>query len=290
MNTQKHLFLLKEGVKYLNCANMSPMLVAVKAAGLHALETRAAPWALTEAEWFGNAEILRAEAGKVFQTDYNNIALIPSASYGLAAAAKNCIPARGKTIIVLDQEFPSNYYVWEELAAKQGLQLISIHAEANKTLTESLLEKIDGRTGLVAIPNCRWTSGVWLDLQKISEAAKTVGAYLVLDLSQSMGALPTDIDNIQPDFAVSVGYKWMLGPYGLGYMYVSPQWQKQGSPLEYSWLTKNGSENFAKLNNYMSDYRPGARKFDMGEFPQINLMPMAIAALVQIIHRYRCGI
>jgi selenocysteine lyase/cysteine desulfurase len=282
MNTQRQLFLLDESVKYLNCANMSPMLVAVKTAGLKALETRAAPWKLTDAEWFGHAEILRAEAGKVFQTDYNNIALIPSASYGLAAAAKNCIPARGKTLVVLQQEFPSNYYVWEELAAKQGLSLISIHQADNKTLTESILEKIDVHTGLVAIPNCHWTSGVWLDLQKISKAAKAVGAYLVLDLSQSMGALPTEIDTIQPDFAVSVGYKWMLGPYGIGYMYVSPQWQQQGSPLEYSWLTKKGSENFANLTNYVSDYRPGARKFDMGEFPQINLMPMAIAALRQV--------
>jgi len=249
MNTQKHLFLLDEEVKYLNCANMSPMLASVKAAGLQALETRATPWKLTDAEWFGNAEILRAEAGSVFQTDYNNIALIPSASYGLAAAAKNCLPARGKTIIVLHQEFPSNYYVWEEMAARQGLQLISIRQEDNKTLTESVLEKIDAHTGLVAIPNCHWTSGVWLDLRKISDATRAVGAYLVLDLSQSMGALPAEIDTIQPDFAVSVGYKWMLGPYGVSYMYVSPQWQQSGLPLEYSWLIKKGSENFANLTN-----------------------------------------
>ena len=282
MNEQKHLFLLDAAVRYLNCANMSPMLVSVKAAGLQALETRAAPWKLTEAEWFGNAEILRAEAGKVFQTDHNNIALIPSASYGLAAAAKNCVPAPGKTIVVLHQEFPSNYYVWEEMAAQQGLQLVSIQQENNKTLTESVLEKINTHTGLVAIPNCHWTSGVWLDLQTIADAARTVGAYLVLDLSQSMGALPTEIDTIQPDFAVSVGYKWLLGPYGISYMYVSPQWQQNGSPLEYSWLIKKGSENFANLTTYVNDYRQGARRFDMGEFPQINLMPMAIAGLRQI--------
>src|SRR3982751_5354438 len=110
----KALFLLEAGVRYLNCANMSPMLASVHAAGLEAMQTRARPWGLTDAAWFGNAEILRREAGKVFQTDSNNIALIPSASYGLAAAAKNCIPARGKSIVVLDQEFPSNYYVWEE--------------------------------------------------------------------------------------------------------------------------------------------------------------------------------
>lgn len=97
-----------------------------------------------------------------------------------------------------------------------------------------------------------------------------------------MGALPTAIDAIQPDFVVTVGYKWMLGPYGIGYMYVSPRWQQEGVPLEYSWLVRKGSEDFAKLTDYVGGYRSGASRFDMGEFPQINLMPMAIAALQQI--------
>jgi selenocysteine lyase/cysteine desulfurase len=73
-----------------------------------------------------------------------------------------------------------------------------------------------------------------------------------------------------------------MGPYGLGYMYVSKKWQEAGEPLEYSWLTKKGSENFANLTNYVAGYRNGARKFDMGEFPQFNLLPMSIAALQQI--------
>jgi selenocysteine lyase/cysteine desulfurase len=97
-----------------------------------------------------------------------------------------------------------------------------------------------------------------------------------------LGVLPIDIEMIKPDFAVSVGYKWLMGPYGLGYMYVSKKWQEIGEPLEYSWLTKEGSENFANLTNYVSGYRDGARKFDMGAFPQFNLLPMSIAALEQI--------
>jgi len=69
----------------------------------------------------------------------------------------------------------------------------------------------------------------------------------------------------------------------LGYMYVSEKWQERGEPLEYSWLTKKGSDDFARLTDYATEYRSGARKFDMGEFPQLNLLPMAIAALEQII-------
>jgi selenocysteine lyase/cysteine desulfurase len=275
-------FLLNPDITYLNCANMSPMLKAVKEAGLQALETRATPWKISSEDWFVNAEKLRNLAAKVFQTDGNNIALVPSVSYGLAVAAKNFKLKEGKEIIVLNQQYPSNYYVWENLATQQNLKIVTVQKGKGKTLTESILERINSKTGIIALPNCHWINGTYVDLQQISDASKSVDAYLVLDLSQSLGALPIDIDKIQPDFAVSVGYKWLMGPYGLGYMYVSKKWQEIGEPLEYSWLTKKGSENFANLTNYTTGYRNGARKFDMGEFPQFNLLPMSIAALQQI--------
>jgi len=275
-------FLLNPDITYLNCANMSPMLKTVKEAGLLALETRATPWKISSEDWFTNAEKLRDLASKVFQTDGDNIALIPSVSYGLAVAAKNFKLKEGKEIIVLEQQYPSNYYVWENLASQQDLEIVTVQKGKGKTLTESILEKITSKTGIIALPNCHWITGTYIDLQQISDASKSVDSYLVLDLSQSLGALPIDIDKIQPDFAVSVGYKWLMGPYGLGYMYVSKNWQEIGEPLEYSWLTKKGNENFATLTNYTADYRNGARKFDMGEFPQFNLLPMSIAALQQI--------
>jgi selenocysteine lyase/cysteine desulfurase len=282
LNSHKDLFLLDKGLTYLNCANMSPMLKTVKEAGLQALETRATPWMISSEDWFTNAEILRGLAAKVFQTNSSNISLIPSASYGLAAAAKNFKLDAGKEIIVLDQQYPSNYYVWENLASEQNLQMVIVQKAKGKTLTESVLEKINSKTGIIALPNCHWINGVYIDLQRISDASRSIGSYLVLDLSQSLGVLPIDIDKVQPDFAVAVGYKWLMGPYGLGYMYVSKKWQETGAPLEYSWLTKKGSENFATLTNYATGYRDGARKFDMGEFPQFNLLPMSIAALQQV--------
>src|SRR5258705_3056831 len=281
INSQKDLFLIEKGLTYLNCANMSPMLKSVKEAGLQALETRAAPWKISSEDWFTNAEKLRTLAAKIFQTSSNNIALIPSVSYGLAAAAKN-LKNKKKEIIVLEEQYPSNYYVWENLAKEHKLKIVTVQKLKNKTLTESILAKINSKTGIIAIPNCHWIYGSYIDLQQISEASKTAGSYFVLDLSQSLGVLPIDIDKIQPDFAAAVGYKWLLGPYGLGYMYVSKKWQEVGEPLEYSWLTKKGSENFANLTNYVKDYRDGARKFDMGEFSQFNLLPMSVAALEQI--------
>jgi selenocysteine lyase/cysteine desulfurase len=106
---------------------------------------------------------------------------------------------------------------------------------------------------------------------------------LVIDASQSLGACPLDLASVQPDFLVAVGYKWLLGPYGLGYLYVAPKWRESGTPFEQSWLTRAGSEDFARLVDYRDEYRPGARRFDMGEFPQFVLVPMAMAALRQLL-------
>jgi len=281
-NTQKELFLLEEGLTYLNCANMSPMLKVVKGAGLQALETRAMPWKIAADDWFTNAEKLRTLIAKVFQTDSNNIALIPSVSYGIAVAAKNFRFNKGKEIIVLEHQYPSNYYAWENVARQYNLEMVIIKKIKGKTLTESILEKISSGTAIIELPNGHLITGNYIDLQQISEASKSAGSYFVLDLSQSLGVLPIDIEKIQPDFAVSVGYKWLMGPYGLGYMYVSEKLQTIGEPLEYSWSTRKGSENFANLTNYVTEFRAGARKFDMGAFPQFNLLPMSIAALQQI--------
>ena len=104
----------------------------------------------------------------------------------------------------------------------------------------------------------------------------------MVDASQSLGALPIDFDTVQPDFVVSVGYKWLLGSYGLGYLYVDKKWHDCGIPLEESWLTRRGSEDFSQLVNYVDEYRPGARRFDFGEFPQFISIPMAIAAILQL--------
>jgi selenocysteine lyase/cysteine desulfurase len=169
------------------------------------------------------------------------------------------------------------------LARKTGCRVTTVRRSGNTSWTEALEDAIDEKTAIVAAPQCHWTDGSKVDLERIGKRVRDVGAALVIDASQSLGACPLDLGKVQPDFLVAVGYKWLLGPYGLGYLYVAPKWRECGMPLEQSWLTRVGSEDFAGLVDYRDEYRPGARRFDMGEFPQFVLVPMAIAALEQIL-------
>lgn len=283
MENARDLFEIPKDVTYLNCANMAPQLKAVTEAGLGAVRAKESPWKLTPAEWFSGAETLRALAARLLNVEADGIALVPAASYGIAAAAANLPISQGQTVVLIDQEFPSNVYAWREVARKTGCRISTARRDCNTSWTEALEEAIDGQTAIVAVPQCHWTDGSKIDLERIGKRVREVGAALVIDASQSLGAFPLETAKVQPDFLVAVGYKWLLGPYGLGYLYVAPKWRESGAPLEQSWLTRAGSEDFARLVDYRDEYRPGARRFDMGEFPQFVLVSMATAALQQII-------
>ncbi|MFD0999238.1 aminotransferase class V-fold PLP-dependent enzyme [Ohtaekwangia kribbensis] len=262
---------------------MSPLLKRANEAGIEALQKRSHPWEIVTDDWFTPGETLRSLFARIIQADKDSIALIPSVSYGIAVAAKNIALRADQNIVLLDQQYPSNVYAWRELAHETKSKIITVTKRDDESWTDAILKHITVDTGLVAIPNCHWTDGSLIDLEVISKRTKAVNAKLVIDASQSLGAYPLNIQKIQPDFLVTVGYKWLMGPYGLGYLYAAPEYCRSGKPLEHSWLNKKDSENFTRLVDYQDEYKTGARRFDAGEFPNFNNIAMAIAALTQIL-------
>ncbi|HEX7978599.1 MAG TPA: aminotransferase class V-fold PLP-dependent enzyme [Gemmatimonadaceae bacterium] len=282
--SERSLFSIPADVTYLNCASMSPQLQAVTAAGIVAVRGKASPWNLRASDWFVHAEPLRALFARVVGGDAECVALVPSVSYGLAVAAANLPVRAGQTILVIDREFPSNVYAWRELARRTNARLRTVTREPGASWTDAILAALsEGDVALIATPVCHWTDGTLMDLERVGAAARAAGAALVVDASQAAGAHPIDVGVVQPDFLVSVGYKWLMGPYSLGYLYVAPKWHERGVPIEQTWMSRAGAEDFARLVDYTDELRPGARRFDMGEFSQFNLLPMATAALEQVL-------
>ncbi len=275
-------FAVTDAVAYLNCASLGPRLHAVNAAGHATVERMAAPWKIQSADWFADARSLRALFAFLIGAPADCVALVPSVSYGIAVAARNVPVAAGDNIVVVDQEYPSNYYSWRRLAQERGAQMRTAAARTGGNLTDAIVSAIDRRTAVVAVASCRWTNGELIDLRQVGAAARRHEAALVVDASQSLGACPFDVAEIQPDFLVTVGYKWLLGPYGLGYLYVADRWHANGEPLEESWLNRRGGDNFAALIDYTDAYQPGAQRFNQGESAQFYLLPMAVAALTQV--------
>ncbi|HEV8331767.1 MAG TPA: aminotransferase class V-fold PLP-dependent enzyme [Steroidobacteraceae bacterium] len=278
----RNLFAIADNVTYLNSASLGPRLHAVNAAGHAAVDAMAAPWQVRTADWFEDARRLRALFASLIGAPAECAALVPSVSYGIAVAARNVPVASGDNIVVINQEYPSNYYSWQRLARERGAEIRTAVARGEGSLTDAIVSAIDRRTAVVAVSNCHWTNGTLIDLPRVAAAARRHDAALVVDASQTLGAYPIDVAEVRPDFLVSVGYKWLLGPYGLGYMYVAERWHANGTPLEESWLNRRGADNFATLADYTDEYQPGAQRFNQGESAQFYLLPMALAALTQI--------
>src|SRR5208283_3978714 len=283
---QRHLFDIPGDVGYLNCAYMSPLMKPALEAGTAALNRKAQPWQITPDQFFTGSEEFRATAAQFLDCSADCIAIVPSASYGIATAARNLPVNKGQSILVLEEQFPSNYYAWQRLAEDNGASLRIVPWPEDNDWTAAVLNSLTPDVAIAALPHVQWTSGGRLDLVRIGEACRKLGAALVLDLTQSLGALPFSVrdlqDGVQPDFAVAASYKWLLGPYSVGLLYVAPKWQG-GTPLEENWIQRANARDFSSLILYTEAYDAGARRFDMGERSNFALLPAATRAMKQLL-------
>src|SRR5262245_49512419 len=282
ISSQRSLFAMPREVCYLNCAYMSPLLNSVVAAGKAGMEAKAQPWRISAADFFTSNESGRKAFSRLLGATPDDIAIIPAVSYGMAVAASILPIGSGQRVLLLDEEFPSVIYAWQTRARASGAESVLIPRPANDDWTGAVLERIDDRTAVAALPALHWTDGARLDLVRIGAALRARGAVLALDLTQSLGVMPFDLGAVQPAVVVAACYKWLLGPYSTGFMYVAPQWH-QGRPVEHNWIAREGSENFGGLVRYRDEYQPGARRYDVGEPSNFALMPAAVAALEQIL-------
>lgn len=276
--SQRALFDIPDDVAYLNCAYISPLPKASIAAGDHGLRRKAQPWTIVAADFFSQSEAVRGLFARLINASAGDVAFAPAVSYGLAQAAGN-VPLRPtQTLLTLAEQFPSGVYPWMELAERTGARHVVVPRPTEDDWTAAVLARIDASTGLVAVPHCHWTDGGLLDLEAVGAACRRVGAALCVDATQSLGALPFDAQRIDPDFLAVASYKWLLGPYSLGFLYVAPRWQA-GRPIEHNWIARRNSEDLAGLVNYQTEFQPGARRFDVGERSNFALMPAVQSSL-----------
>ena len=226
---QRHLFDLPDDVAYLNCAYMSPLMNSVVAAGETAVRLKRHPWDITPPDFFTLPDRGRELFARIIGARSDDIAIVPAISYGMAIAALNIDVSKGQEILVLEDQFPSNVYPWREKARESGGRVVTVPrpasiagGKAQEDWTPSILEAIGPQTAIVTLPHCHWTDGSLIDLVAVGEKVRREGAALVVDVAQSAGVLPIDVKVIQPDYLVAVTYKWLMGPYSLGFTYIAP--------------------------------------------------------------------
>lgn len=268
LTPKRSQFTLPPQVTYLNCAYMSPLLKVVEKEGIKALRRKRNPAQISPHDFFTDTELLRPEFAKLINVkDSSRIVTIPSVSYGMATVAKNLGIKKDQHIIVANEQFPSNYYVWQSLCDETGASIKSVSPptdfnDRGKRWNEKILEAINTNTRAVAIGHVHWADGTRFDLEAIRKRTTEVGALLIVDGTQSVGAMPFDVQKIKPDALICAAYKWLLGPYSTGLAYYG-EYFDNGKPIEESWMNRLYSEDFAGLVNYQAAYHPGMLRYEV---------------------------
>ncbi len=274
-------FDIPRDICYLNNAYMGPQPRRVVEAAKQGATRRSQPWTITPADFFEDVEALRAAFARLVGCSPENIAIVPSAGYGVSCAASNIPTRQGDVLLAMEDQFPSNYYAWRRRALADGAEFHIVGKEPGQSWAEALLEAIAMRGEEIAIATLEghhWASADFVDLGVVIPAVRDVGARVVLDLTQTIGAYPIDIDKLAPDFMVTAAYKWQFCPYGIAFLYVADRYL-DGAPIEEPWMSRDGAQDFSRLADFTDEYQPGARRFDMSEKSSFSNVAGALAAL-----------
>lgn len=277
------MFATPADVKCLDCAAHGPRLRSVHAAALAAVDAGRMPWRAGNDAWLASIERVRALAADLFDGDPEGVAMLHSVGHAMSLAARNLPLERGESVLVLDAQFPSNLLPWQHRCAQVGARVVRAVRRVGQDWTGAVLDALEANPSvrIAALPHAHWHDGALLDMDAIAGRCRARGIALVLDLSQSLGVLRVDIDRWQPQFVASVGHKWLLGGYGLAWLWVAPHWRRHGEPLEQHWFARDHDAAMASPLQ-LPPFRDGARRFDAGAVAHGQLLAMAEAALGQL--------
>ena len=132
------------------------------------------------------------------------------------------MPGRQENIVGVDVVFPSTVYPWLRVAQTTGCEMRLLDTTDYLADEQELIGLIDDNTCVVAISHVEFGSGQRYDLRRLAEAAHANDALLVVDATQSVGAIPIDVSTEGIDILAAAGYKWLCGPFGAAVMYIAP--------------------------------------------------------------------
>jgi cysteine desulfurase/selenocysteine lyase len=254
-----------ENATYLNLAGQSPMPKVAHRAVQASLELKKFPHLIPDSAFFDLPNRIRASIGKVIGANPREIALTTGASTGLSAVALGLTWKPGDEVITAKGEFPLQYTTWKPMEEREGI-VLKVVAPRDKFITaDDLIAALTPKTRVVSVSHVRFENGSMLDAPKLAAACHAQGVLLLLDVSQSCGAVPMDVATLGADFLVSAGYKWLLGPFGTGFFWAKSEHIAMMRPAPFYWMAMGGADNFAAMAT--AEPQPGgdAKRWDAAE-------------------------
>jgi len=236
-----------EDAAYLNTAAFGPMPRVSLRAVQASLEAKTFPHHVDDAIFFEVPNRLRASIARLIGSKPEEVALTTGASTGLAAVALGLTWKPGDEIVTAKGEFPLQYATWKPMEEREGVKLKIIAPQDRFITADDLIAAMTPRTRVISVSHVRFDDGSLLDSSRVAAACHAQGVMLVLDVSQSCGAVPMDVNELGADFLVCAGYKWLLSPWGTGFFWAKREQLDTLRPGPFYWLAQ-GTDSFSALN------------------------------------------
>lgn len=253
---------------YLNNASIGPLPERTRLVLDQFNRGRTAPHLLPDRDLFAMLAETRRKVAQLLGADPGEIALTVNTGFGIAMAARALPLDPGEIVLVSDKEFPANVYPWLRLKDR-GVTMELVPTTADGWPDEArLLERLrDPRVRVLAVSLVQFSSGYLVDLARLSAATRASGVYLVVDAIQGIGHLPVDLSHTQVDVLACGGQKWLLSPWGSGFVYVRRELIERLDPAITGWLAFEGTDDLTRLTQYDETLRSDARRFELMTLP-----------------------
>ncbi|HEX8707798.1 MAG TPA: aminotransferase class V-fold PLP-dependent enzyme [Pyrinomonadaceae bacterium] len=258
------LFPITEQLVYLNHAAVSPPPAPTIAAVEAQLKDVSHHGSLHFRDWLAVKQRARQLAAAMLGARPEQLAFMRNTSDGLSTVANGLRWRAGDNIVTFKKEFPSNVYPWLRISMEHDVEVRFCEERDGRIPLEELLGLIDARTRLVAVSHVQFGSGFRLDLERLGRAARARDALLVVDVIQSMGALPVDVEAQLVDVAAGACHKWLLTPEGVGLLYLSDRARERLEPTLVGWTSVPDPEQYG---DFEQPWNPGALAWETGTFP-----------------------
>jgi selenocysteine lyase/cysteine desulfurase len=260
---------------FLNAASTGPLPQRTLDALRLFNEQRAQPGRLTDARLAHTFQRARELVARFVGASPHEIALATNTSHGLNLAALALPLAPGDVVLTPDHEFPANVYPWMAAAERRGIEYRRLRCDDAELDERALLRALDA-PGVRAL-SLSWVSfatGQRLDLATIGRACRERGIWFVVDAIQGLGALPLDLAELQVDVLACGAQKWLLSPWGSGFVYVREGLLREVEPPVVSWLAVRGADDYSRLLDYEYAFRDDARRFEFATLPYQDFVGM----------------